>query len=101
MSTTCTLKGGCLSIATQGLTGSPALTLWPCPRHRDLAYQRRLRQARGPGPEDVEQKGEHRRGRRVTRGPRPVTPLKLPPGPGDMLRAVSDSPDKSPSKALT
>ena len=24
------------------LTGSPALTPWPCPRHRDLAYQWRL-----------------------------------------------------------
>ena len=35
-------------------TGSPALTLWFCPWHRDLAYQRWLRPARGPGPEDIE-----------------------------------------------
>src|SRR3954471_8662617 len=45
--------GGTLASRLRALTGSPALTLWPCPRHRDLAYQRRLRQARGPGPEDV------------------------------------------------
>ena len=28
--------------ASGALTGSPALIPWPCPRHRDLAYQRRL-----------------------------------------------------------
>ena len=29
------------------LTGSPALTPWPCPRHRDLAYQRWLSSLEG------------------------------------------------------
>ena len=54
MSQACALKGGCLSIATQGsyrLSGPHPLV---CPRHRAPAYQRRLRPAREPGPEDVE-----------------------------------------------
>ena len=50
----CALKGGCLSITTQGsyrLSGPHPLV---CPRHRALGYQRRMRPAQEPGPEDIE-----------------------------------------------
>ena len=48
MQSACTLKGGCLSIATHG----PLLALQPSPpgldpRHRDLSYQRQLNSLEG------------------------------------------------------
>ena len=92
----CVLKGGLLSIATQELLlafqpSPPGLD----PRHHDLSYQRWLRLARGPGPEDVEQKGEQRREGRDTRGPRRATSRLPMHGPGDTLESSPDPRDKS------